>query len=103
MAKFWRVVFAGLWAFALGTGCWTAWGLATPGDFFANGSPLVYPTVLVAVGLGAWVGFRFLSVWVRGLILMAAVGALCFHVFVPDGWWATPPPGWERAGRPSAK
>lgn len=59
----------------LGTACWAAWGLATPGDFFANGSLLVYPTLLVAGGLGAWIGFRIGSAWVRGLtggLLLAA-------------------------------
>ncbi len=99
MANLWRVAFAGLAAFALGTGCWVGWGLATPGDLFANGSPLLDPTLGLSIGLGAWAGFRFRSVWVRGPILLAAVAALSFHLFVPDGWWATPPPGWERAVR----
>src|SRR5947209_15726947 len=72
------------------------WGLATPGDLFANGNPLLYPTLLLATGVGAWVGFRLNGSWVRGLILAALAGALWFHLFVPDGWWATPPPGWER-------
>jgi hypothetical protein len=90
MTRFWPVTFAALGAFALATGCWAAWGWATPGDFFANGSPFVYPTLLMAIVVGAGLGFYLRWRWVRELILVAAAGALWFHLFVPDGWWAKP-------------
>ena len=93
MQKVWPLLFAATAAFALATGCWAVWGLMTPGDFFANGNPLVYPTLVVAVGCGTWLGFNARSLWQRSLIVLAAAAALCFHVFIPDGWWATPPGG----------
>ena len=97
---FWRVVFASLGAFALGTTCWAAWGLVTPGDYFANGSLFCFPTFLGAVAIGAWAGYRFDFAWVRGLIILLMVCALYFHVFVPDGWWAKPPPSWDDSRLP---
>jgi hypothetical protein len=99
VTMFWRVVFAGFGAFALGTACWAAWGLATPGDYFANGNLLCLPTLLGAVAIGAWVGYRFDFAWVRGPIILLVVWALYFHAFVPDGWWGKPPPSWDDSVR----
>ena len=77
-------------AFSGFTLCWVGWGRATPGDFFANGSSLLAPTLvgslLVGGTLGAF-GYRR-----KGAIVVAllAATALMFWVFVPDGWWAHP-------------
>lgn len=80
-------------AFALATGCWAVWGWLTPGDFFANGSPLLFPSLLVAIGAGALLGCKLRRPWQRALLGVATAAAICFHVFVPGGWWVTPPPG----------
>jgi len=77
-------------AFAGFTLCWVAWGKATPGDFFANGNPLLAPTLvgalLIGGALGAFAHGR------KGAIVIAllAAAALLFWVLVPDGWWAHP-------------
>jgi hypothetical protein len=90
------LVFAVLGAFALGTACWAIWGFLTPGDLFANGNPLVEPSLLACVLFGGATGYKFRGM-PRGLVLLAAVCTVCFWLFVPDGWWATPPPGWDKA------
>ena len=99
MAKTVRVLFAALGAFAFWTGVEIAWCLATPGDLFANGNPLVYPSYALALGAGAWAGWRSQARWTQGVIAVVAAGAVCYYLLMPPGWWATPPPGWDRAAK----
>jgi hypothetical protein len=93
MEKPWPWLFGAMLAFALATGCWAFWGLITPGDFFANGSPLLYPSLLAALVIGAWAGFNTHNLWLRALIVAVLLAAVCFHVFAPLGWWVKSPPG----------
>ena len=85
-------LFGALTAFAFATGSWAVWGLMTPGDYFANGNSLVYPSICVAIAIGAWIGYKARPAWLRALLLVAAFSALYFFVSVPDGWWASSPP-----------
>ena len=77
-------------AFAGFTLCWVGWGRATPGDLFANGSPLLAPTLvgslLISGVLGAFAHGRKGAI---GIALLTAA-AILFWVFAPDGWWAHP-------------
>jgi hypothetical protein len=83
-------LFAALTSFAFAMGCWALWGLTSQGDLFANGNSLVYPSLFLAAGVGAWAGYKARSAWLRSLLLVAAFAALYFFVFVPDGWWVSP-------------
>lgn len=74
------------------TVAWIAWGLATPGDYFANGNPLSYVSVVLAGALGLFAGYRRRSPRYRGIVLAAALFALLFWLTAPDGWWAHGPP-----------
>ena len=85
-----NLVFAVLLAFSLVTGWWALWGLAS-GDYFANGSSLVYPTVLGAGIAGGVVGYKVRTAVTRSLVILAALAAISFWLFLPDGWWAKPP------------
>jgi hypothetical protein len=85
-----RFLGSALAAFCLLTLTWAIWGFLTPGDFFANGSKLVLPTLGIAGLIGAIVGFR-ISGRARIVMLVAALLSLCFWIFVPDGWWAHGP------------
>jgi len=86
-----RLLGSALAAFCLLTFTWVVWGFLTPGDFFANGSKLVPPTLGIAATVGVIVGFR-LSGRARIVLLVAALLSLCFWIFIPDGWWAHGPP-----------
>lgn len=74
------------------TGVWILWGLFTPGDYFANGNPLMLVSVVLAGVLGLLAGYRRRSPRYRGIVLGLAVFALLFWLAVPDGWWAHGPP-----------
>lgn len=86
-----RLLGAMLSAVCLFTAAWVVWGFATPGDYFANGSSLLLPTLVLATAVGLIAGFRA-SGRVRTVFLVAAVVSACFWIFIPAGWWATPPP-----------
>jgi hypothetical protein len=82
-----------LTAFALGacgfTLAWVAWGLVTPGDYFANGSGLFEPTVLVAIVGGLIAGFKLPARWRIAAVLLTVL-CVCFWLFVPSDWWVKP-------------
>jgi hypothetical protein len=85
-----RVVMGILLAFVLVTAAWVGWALATPGDYFANGSSWLFPSVGAAclVGLAAgWAAARGLA---RLLIVLLSLASLCYWVFAPSGWWSHP-------------
>jgi uncharacterized membrane protein len=71
---------------------WILWGLLTPGDFFGNGSPLIYVTAVAAAVAGFIVGFRIKSKAGRKILIFLGIGCLIFWLFAPNGWWAVPPP-----------
>lgn len=91
-----RAAFVGLGAFDGLTLCWIVGGLAAGGDYFAQGSPLMWVTLVAATAAGGWLGLRVRSRLQRLALALAALGFALFWVAVPDGWWALPPP------RPSA-
>lgn len=72
---------------------WILWGVATRGNAFANGNPLVLVTVVLAGVLGLVTGYRRRSPRYRGIVLGLAVFAVLFWITVPSGWWAHTPPG----------
>ena len=78
--------------YALGTLCWVVCGLLTPGDYFANGSLVVLPSMAVAGAGGAYWGAKSKGRTSKFIILMLALAATAFWGFAPDGWWARPPP-----------
>ncbi len=66
-----------------------AWGFATPGDYFANGSALYVPTVLLATVAGLVAGF-LLPARLRVIAVLATLVSVCYWVFVPSDWWVKP-------------
>lgn len=86
-----RIAWLVLGAFVGGTGAWIFWGMLTPGDFFGNGSNLIFPTVGMSSLLGAFSGW---TAHPRRRIAFAIAGLLCavFWSLAPNGWWAKTPP-----------
>jgi len=84
-----RALMAALGAFCFLTVCWAAWGWATPGDDFANGSPLVFVTMVGASLVGLAAGWSAKGP-VRLLIALLSGAALCYWASVPTGWWSHP-------------
>lgn len=73
--------------------CWTMWGLATIGDFFAvNRVVALLFTVAGATGIGAYIGIKAQSKTLRIGLGVVALFCLLFWIVIPDGWWALPPP-----------
>ena len=64
-------------AFCAVTVCWIAWALETPGDEFANGSPLAAITLPMAALAGAIVGWKA-KARMRVIIAFCSVASLCF-------------------------
>src|SRR5437016_2429584 len=88
-----KLAFALMWAFVLVTGCEALWGYLTPGDFFANGNPLVQPSYLAAAIAGLVIGFTVRAKTLRAVVLLAVLASLWYWCFVPGDWWVHPPPG----------
>jgi hypothetical protein len=53
-----RLLNSALAAFCSFTLVWIAWGIATPGDYFANGGDSLYPSLGLASVGGMIIGFR---------------------------------------------
>ena len=66
--------------------CWILWGLLTPGDFFANGSSYLMPSLCIAAIIGFVLGWKF-EKGAQKAIVIGFVASLCFWLFVPAGWW----------------
>lgn len=82
-----------LGAFSGVTLCWIAWGLMTPGDFFANGAIVLLGITLIgAAALGGYLASRIRSRALR--VVLLALSSLCvaFWIVAKSGWWASPPP-----------
>jgi len=91
-----RVLFALLGAFVGGTSCWIVWGVLTPGDLFANGSPLLWVTLVAAVAVLGFAGLKARSKVGRGVLVVLALACGLFWIAARDGWWAKAPPGSHR-------
>lgn len=86
-----RVLTATLAAFCLATTCWIVWGLETRGDYFANASPLMFPSLFAGMLVGPFLGWKA-KARIRLVIQCASVASSCFWLFVRDGWWVKSPP-----------
>lgn len=86
-----RVLYALMGAFTGMTACWIVWGLVTPGDFFANGNPLAWVTVLGVGAGGAYAAFMARSRSLRIALAVATMTCTVFWLAVPNGWWARAP------------
>ena len=86
------MLMAAMGAFLGFTAAWFAWAIATPGDFFASGSPWLSLTLGAAAVSGGTVDWRVRSK--AGVIGFIAITLCCaaFWIAAPDGWWASPPP-----------
>jgi hypothetical protein len=87
-----RVLLAAAGALTAGSVTWILWGLFTPGDYFAGGSPAVWVTLAGAGFAGALAAGRVRSRWAAALLLASALLFSAFWIVVPDGWWASSPP-----------
>lgn len=67
---------------------WIGWGVMTPGDYFADGNPLVYPTLVVGAAAGFIFGRRKVRPGAVLVLIVLAAAACVFWILVPDGWWA---------------
>jgi hypothetical protein len=70
---------------------YAAWGIATPGDYFANGSSLVDLSVIAAAAVGLLVG-RAVTGRLRIVVLAIGVASLSLWIALPAGWWVKSPP-----------
>lgn len=87
-----RFVFATLGLFVFSTINWLLWGLATPGDYFANGSSLLMVSAFLVGAFGVYVGARIRSKRQRILMMVGTLACLLFWGLARSGWWAHPPP-----------
>lgn len=87
-----RGIFGLLGAYCLCTACWIIWGILTPGDYFANGSLLFMPSLVVAGAAGFTCGFRIRRRTARLVVVPLVLASTLFWTCVPEGWWAKPPP-----------
>jgi hypothetical protein len=74
---------------------WVCWSVATPGDFFGNGSWLLFPSLAAAGVIGGALG-RTLAPRLPKVLVIGALVSAAYWAIVPDGWWARPPQGASR-------
>lgn len=79
-------------AFAAFTAVWVGWASFTPGDYFGNGSSLLFPSLAIGSLAGAVIGWRTQNKKLKIAIAVLGLCAIGYFAFTPDGWWATPPP-----------
>ena len=72
------------------------WAWLTPGDWFANGSAMVIRSSAAAAAFALWLSLRRNSRAFRACLILSALLALTYWLFLPSDWWATPPPGSPR-------
>jgi uncharacterized membrane protein YfcA len=80
---------------ALAATC-AVWAWLTPGDLLANGSVLMIPSSAAAAAFALWLSLRRNSRAFRACLILSALLALTYWLFLPSDWWATPPPGSPR-------
>ena len=71
---------------------WMLWGLCTGGDYFANGSPLLFPTMFLAAAIGFLCGWRAPSRLLILIVVLLFLVSVATWLLLPEGWWVTPPP-----------
>ena len=76
----------------------------TPGDYFANGSAFVWPSLLGLLAIGLLFGwFLCASPVMRAILAIGVAVSLAFWLFVPNGWWAKSPPNWPSSNVPHSR
>ena len=83
----WRTATAFVGAISLVTICTFAWAVETPGDFFANGSAALMPSLLISALGGLTIGW-FARPRLRVAILILTGASVAYWFCVPTGWWA---------------
>jgi hypothetical protein len=74
------------------TACWMVWGLATPGDYFASGSPWLWFSLLASGATGGYAAFKARSKRFRVALLLLGLACAIFWLAVRNGWWVKSPP-----------
>lgn len=97
------VSFALIAAFSAFTVVWVVWAFLTPGDYFANGSSLLLPSLGIGSLVGAVTGWRTRSKKLRVAIVSLGLLAIGYFTLARDGWWATPPGGHNRSSQKEAQ
>jgi uncharacterized membrane protein len=91
-----KSIFGLLTVFVALTATWAAWAWVTPGDSFTNGSALVVPSLVAAAAFSFWLSVRRSNRAFRVCLILCALLALSYWLFVAQGWWASAPPGSPR-------
>jgi hypothetical protein len=78
------------------TACWIVSGVATPGDYFGNGSPWLWLALFACGAAGGYAAFKARSKRFRVALSVAALACAIFWLAAPEGWWAKPPPAHTR-------
>ena len=86
-----RLVCAVLGVFGGATGAWVLYAFTLSGDAFVSDVWLIV-TLLVGAGISGYAAFQVRSL--RGLLIVSVLALISggYWVFVPNGWWAAPPP-----------
>lgn len=79
--------------------CWALWGYLTPGDYFANGSSWLSPSLLAAAIAGGALGMHSRNRYAAAAWMLLLLASLTFWFLVPDGWWAHGPPDSQQTGQ----
>jgi hypothetical protein len=93
-----KSVFATAGLLVFSTINWLLWGLATPGDYFANGSTWLIGSSFLFGAFGLFVGARIRQRKGKTLLLVCAAACLLFWGLARNGWWAHPPPSGKSRG-----
>lgn len=81
--------------FVSATACHIIWAALAPGDSYPYGHQGVYVLSFLVASLAGFVlgSIAWRVVALRAVLLLFIGGAALFWLLVPDGWWATEPPG----------
>ena len=95
-----RSLFAIAGAFIVFSAVWVAWGILTPGDYFANGSRWALWELRISPLAGANIGYLGSKYRMGRYVLLALmVAVIVFFISAPNGWWLkglpSPPPVWR--------
>jgi hypothetical protein len=73
---------------------WVLVGLATPGDYFGNGSTAIYVGVVASAVTGGALGFHIRPRGLRAALVTVGIVCALFWMTSRRGWWAkhAPPP-----------
>jgi hypothetical protein len=78
-------------AFIVFTAIWIFWCIITPGDYFANGSIALEPSLFAGIIIGLLLGSLIKIKGLKYILLILVIAGICYWLLVPDGWWAVGP------------